>query len=344
MGAADIATFDTLIDVRSPAEFALDHIPGAINCPVLDNEQRHIIGTLHKQQGAFVAKRLGAAMVAENLARHLRQQFAQQPAHWRALIYCWRGGLRSGSAVQWLRLIGWDAQQLTGGYKAWRRHVIALLEQLAPTLNLRVLCGATGSGKTRLLQALAAQGAQVLDLEALACHKGSLLGAWPGVDQPSQTAFETHIAHRLAHIQPARTLWVEAESARIGKLSVPRPLLLRMHAAPCTELCAPHDLRLQYLLEEYAHLGDDAHWLMSRLYMLKPIVGSRTLLRWQDWAHAHCLAELFADLMRLHYDPCYERSQSNNWQRWPARERIAVRDMQRPSWQALAQQLLRQYG
>ena len=144
-------TFDTLIDVRSPAEYALDHIPGAINCPALDNEERHIVGTLYKQQGAFEARRVGGAMVAANIARHLRERFADQPASWRPLVYCWRGGMRSSSVVQWLRLVGWDAQQLAGGYKAWRRHAITLLETICPQLPLRVLCGPTGSAKTRIL-------------------------------------------------------------------------------------------------------------------------------------------------------------------------------------------------
>src|SRR5712664_2239089 len=113
---AQLPEFDEVVDVRSPAEFALDHIPGAINCPVLDDDERRIVGTLYKQAGAFEARRLGGAMVAANLARHLRERFDTRPPHWKPLVYCWRGGLRSGSMVTWLRLVGWDAQQLTGGY------------------------------------------------------------------------------------------------------------------------------------------------------------------------------------------------------------------------------------
>ncbi len=196
-GVEDIADFDTLIDARSPAEYALDHIPGAINCPVLDDEERRFVGTIYKQRGAFEAKRVGGAMVAAHLAEHLRTRFADMPRGWRPLVYCWRGGLRSGSFVQWLRLVGWDAQQLNGGYKRWRGHVIECIDQLAPQLPLRVLCGATGSAKTRVLQALAIAGEQVLDLEDLAAHKGSVLGGWPGRPQPSQKAFETQLAAQL---------------------------------------------------------------------------------------------------------------------------------------------------
>src|SRR5689334_11221645 len=196
--------FDTLIDARSPGEFALDHLPGAINCPVLDDDERRIVGTLYKQQGAFEARRVGGAMVAANLARHLRERFADMPANWKPLVYCWRGGLRSGSMVTWMRLVGWDAQQLSGGYKTWRRHVIDSLNEIAPRLPLVVLCGATGSAKTRVLQALAARGEQVLDLEALAAHKGSLLGALPDTPQPSQTAFETSLVNVIEGMDLSR--------------------------------------------------------------------------------------------------------------------------------------------
>ena len=231
-------TFDTLIDVRSPAEYALDHIPGAINCPALDNEERHIVGTLYKQQGAFEARRVGGAMVAANIARHLRERFADQPASWRPLVYCWRGGMRSSSVVQWLRLVGWDAQQLAGGYKAWRRHAITLLETICPQLPLRVLCGPTGSAKTRILHALARQGAQVIDLEGCARHRGSVLGTLPGVAQPSQTAFETLLAQQVEGLDTSRPVYVEAESSRIGRLTVPMPLIRHLRASPCIEIQA----------------------------------------------------------------------------------------------------------
>ena len=137
--ATDRHAFDTVIDARSPAEFAIDHIPGALNCPVLDDDERSIVGTLYKQQGAFEARRVGGAMVAANLARHLRGPLADRPAGWKPLVYCWRGGMRSGSMVTWLRMVGWDAQQMAGGYKGWRRHVIAQTEALGPQLPLHCL-------------------------------------------------------------------------------------------------------------------------------------------------------------------------------------------------------------
>jgi tRNA 2-selenouridine synthase len=337
---ADIPGFDTLIDARSPAEFALDHIPGAINCPVLDDEERRIVGTLYKQTGAFEARRVGGAMVAANLARHLREQFADRPANWRPLVYCWRGGLRSGSMVTWLRLVGWDAQQLAGGYKSFRHHVLAQIEAACPQLQLRVICGATGSAKTRLLQALAARGEQVLDLEHHARHKGSLLGALPGVPQPSQKQFETRIATDFEALDLTRPVYVEGESARIGRLSLPIPLVGRMRGADCIEVDADPAARLAYLLRDYAYLGDDREALAGQLDKLKELQGKAVVDRWQQWARAGELAPLFAELMLLHYDPQYERSQAKHFSRWAQRAKVAAGDLTDAGIEAVAEQVL----
>ena len=333
---ADLPSFDTLVDARSPAEFALDHIPGAINCPVLDDEERRIVGTLYKQAGAFEARRVGGAMVAANLARHLREQFADRPAHWKPLVYCWRGGLRSGSMVTWLRLVGWDAQQLAGGYKSFRHHVLAQLEALCPRLRLLVICGATGSAKTRVLHALAARGEQVLDLENCALHKGSLLGALPGVAQPSQKAFETRIVTVLDAIDLSRTLYLEGESARIGRLSLPLPLVARMRAAPCVEIQATPAARLDYLLRDYAYLGDDREALATKLGLLKELQGKETVRRWQEWARAGDLPHLYAELMALHYDPHYERSQARHFLSWAQRREVQATDLSDAGVEAIA--------
>lgn len=316
--------FDTIIDARSPAEFAVDHLPGAINCPVLDDEERRIVGTLYKQQGAFEARRVGGAMVAANLAHHLRERFAEQPAVWRPLVYCWRGGMRSGSMVTWLRLVGWDAQQLSGGYKAWRRHVITQIDTLAPQLHLRVLCGPTGSAKTRVLQALAEQGAQTLDLEGLARHRGSVLGGWPGVAQPAQTAFETALADAIEAFDATQPVYVEAESSRIGRISVPPALMLRLRASQCVEIVASPEARLDFLLRDYANLGDDPQLLAHQLHNLRELHGGEVIARWQAWAHGRNLAALFAELMARHYDPLYARSQGTNLQQWEERQSVAA--------------------
>ena len=251
-------------------------------------------------------------MVARNIATHLDTLFHDKPRDWRPLVYCWRGGLRSGSFVTWLRLVGWDAQQLHGGYKSWRAHVIELIAARAPQLRIRLLSGPTGSAKTGVLQALGRLGEQVLDLEDLAAHRGSVLGDIPGRRQPTQKGFETLLAQRLADFDVARTVWVEAEGRRIGRISVPEPLLQRMRASPVVEIHAPHEARLTYLLAEYAWLGDDREGLADRLGTLRELLPKELLAQWQAWARAGALPELFADLMRKHYDPLYRRSQARD--------------------------------
>ena len=317
---AERQRFDAVIDARSPAEFALDHIPGAINCPVLDDGERHTVGTIYVQQGAFEARRVGGAMVAANIARHLREVFADKPAQWRPLVYCWRGGMRSGSFVTWLRLVGWDARALSGGYKNWRRHVIATIERLAPVLDLRVVCGATGSAKTRVLQAMAARGAQVLDLEALARHKGSVLGELPGCEQPAQKAFETGLASAFENFDPARPVFVEAESRKIGCVALPTALLERMRASNCVEIRASKAARLAFLLEDYAYLGDDRAHFAEQLGRLEREHGRQTVADWQQMARSGGpLTPLFDELITRHYDPQYGRSQRAHFQRWEQR-------------------------
>jgi tRNA 2-selenouridine synthase len=332
----DLFGAESVIDSRTPAEFAIDHVPGAINCPVLSDEERHRVGTLYKQAGPFEARRLGGGLVAANLARHLATVMADKPASWKPIVYCWRGGLRSGSMVQWLRLVGWDARQLSGGYKQYRRHVIGQIETIAPQLDLRVLCGPTGSAKTRVLQALAAAGEQTLDLEDCADHKGSVLGGLPGVEQPSQKRFENRIATILSKLDLSRPVYVEAESRKIGKLALPTPVLDRMRASPCVEIAAGVDARLDYLLRDYAYLGDDAEGLAAKIASLHGLQSNETLARWQAWAREHALAPLFRELMTEHYDPLYARSQHGNFLRLRDAERVEVARLASADMQSIA--------
>lgn len=336
----ELARFDTIIDARSPAEYAIDHLPGAINCPVLNDDERRIVGTIYVQQGAFEARRIGGAMVAANLARHLRERFHDQPRGWRPLVYCWRGGMRSGALVTWLRLVGWDAQQLAQGYKAWRRHVIDTLARQPATLRWRVLLGPTGSAKTRVLHALAARGAQVLDLEGLAGHKGSLLGAVPGVSQPSQKQFETRLMMALRDIDPQRPLWVEGESRKIGRVALPTALIDAMRSARCVEVQAATAARLSYLLRDYAYLGHNPRELAITLDGLRGLHANETLDRWRAWALNRALPALYAELMALHYDPLYARSTAAHFLRYAQVERIGCDDLSPAGIEALADRLL----
>lgn len=336
----DLAEAETIIDARTPAEFAIDHIPGAINCPVLSDDERRIVGTLYKQQGPFEARRVGGGLVAANLARHLATSMADRTAGWRPVVYCWRGGLRSGSMVQWLRLVGWDARQLSGGYKQYRRHVISVIEALAPRLQLHVLCGPTGSAKTRVLQALGAAGRQILDLEDCADHKGSILGGVPGVEQPSQKGFETRIATALEGFDLAQPVYVEAESRKIGRLALPTPLLDRMRGSPCIEIVADVDTRLAYLLRDYAYLGADGAALAARFDLLHGLQSNDTLARWKAWAVGGDLAALFRELMTLHYDPLYARSQHGNFLRLAQAAKVDARSLDDDQFARLADQIV----
>jgi tRNA 2-selenouridine synthase len=336
---ADLANFPAIIDARSPAEYALDHIPGAINCPVLNDEERKTVGTIYVQTSAFEARKIGGAMVARNIAHHLETQFKDQPKNWKPLVYCWRGGMRSGSFVNWMRLVGWDAQQLKGGYKAWRAHVIDQLDTLTPTLPLQVLCGPTGSAKTRVLQALTHLGEQVLDLEALAAHRGSVLGAMPNTPQPSQKGFETQLFTAISRMDTTRRIWIEAESRRIGRISLPDALLQRLREAPVVEIDATDEARLVYLMRDYAWLGDDAQGFSDKLGTLKGLVPNDVLAQWQAWALARDLPPLFSALMKQHYDPLYARSQGRHLQRLGQAVRVDTDDLSPEGIATLAQRI-----
>ena len=300
--------FDEIVDVRTPLEFAEDHIPGAINAPVLSNEERVIVGTMYKQVSPFEATRVGAAMVARNIAQHLDTTFADRPKNWRPLIYCWRGGKRSGSMTTWFNLIGWQARQLEGGYKSYRRATLDRLDTLPVRFRYVALVGHTGSGKTRLLQALREAGAQVLDLEALAAHRGSLLGALPGEAQPSQKGFDSALVGVLRGFDASRPVFVEAESRRIGSITLPESLLTTFHQGACVEVEASHDDRIAFLLQDYGHLFDEPAFFKQQLSKLIGLHSRERVTRWHRLIDEDARAELFSELIDLHYDPAYARS------------------------------------
>jgi tRNA 2-selenouridine synthase len=300
--------FDEIVDVRTPLEFAEDHIPGAINAPVLSNEERVIVGTMYKQVSPFEATRVGAAMAARNIAHHMDTLFADKPRNWRPLIYCWRGGKRSGSMTTLFNMVGWQARQLEGGYKSYRRDVLDKLDALPARFRYVVLVGHTGSGKTRLLHALAKAGAQVLDLEGMAAHRGSLLGGLPGHAQPSQKAFDSSFVHALSGFDRAKPVFAEAEGRRIGSISTPGALLDCLHAATCVEVEARREDRIAYLLQDYAHLFDDPEFLKVQLSKLVALHSRERVAHWHRLIDENARAELSAELIDHHYDPAYARS------------------------------------
>lgn len=300
--------FDDILDVRSPAEFAEDHIPGAISVPVLDNDERARIGTLYTQVSVFEAQRQGAALIARNIASHLENTLKDKPKHWSPLVYCWRGGQRSGAMAHILAQVGWRTGRLQGGYKAYRRHVIDSLATLPGSLEFKVVCGATGSGKSHLLQALAARGAQVLDLERLAQHRGSLLGNLPDQPQPSQKMFETRLWDALRYFHPDRPVFVEAESRKVGILNVPDAILNCMRASSCIAVEAPLQARVDFLLEDYAHFLQHPESLVERLHKLTELHGHKIIDAWCDLAQKGQWPALVEMLLANHYDPAYRRS------------------------------------
>lgn len=336
---AELDRFDAIIDVRSESEFAEDHVPGAINAPVLDDAQRAEIGTLHKQVSAFDARRRGAALVARNIAAHLETLFADRPRSWRPLVYCWRGGQRSSAMATIMSRVGWPVRQLDGGYRAYRRAVIDALATLPAQFEFRVICGTTGSGKSRLLQQLDGAGAQVLDLEELACHRGSVLGGLPAQPQPSQKMFETRLWQRLRGFSPQRPVFVESESRKVGDLRVPDALIERMRASRCIVVDLPLAQRVRLLREEYLHFEDDAQGLYHQLDCLTALHGADRIAQWKSLAAAGDWELLVERLLVEHYDPAYLRSIDRNFVQVKDAARVAVESAATADFKALAEQL-----
>jgi tRNA 2-selenouridine synthase len=337
---AQLSAFDEVIDVRSEGEFAEDHVPGAINCPALDDAERARVGTIYKQRSAFEAKKIGAALVSANIARHLNERFIDRPREWRPLIYCWRGGSRSGAFAHVLHQVGWRVGQLDGGYRAYRRVVVADLERLPRAFRLRVVCGLTGTGKSRLLRAIRDAGGHVLDLEALAAHRGSVLGGLPDAPQPTQKMFESLVWRALRGFDRKRPVYVEAESRKIGVLRVPEAVIKAMWESDCIVLEAPAAARVELLKSEYAHFFDQTEALAQRLECLLPLHGHAIIGKWKELALARRWDKLIVDLLARHYDPAYTRATGKHYTALPRAMRLAVGSLDDAAFAALARRCL----
>ncbi len=304
--AKALARFDAIIDVRSPGEFAEDHLPGAENLPVLDDVERAQVGTIYVQESRFLARRVGAAHVARNIAKHLEHGLRDRPAGFKPLIYCWRGGQRSNAMATILSQVGWPVTLLEGGYKTYRRAVQSRLYETASALKLVLLDGHTGTAKTEILQRLAARGVQTLDLEGLANHRGSLFGAMGA--QPSQKMFESRLLGALDQLDSGKAILVEAESSKIGERMIP-PLIWRaMQIAPRIEIRAPLEARAAYLVSAYRDVIEDREVIDAAFMRLPVYPGQKRLENWRGLADAGAFVELASDLMEHHYDPAYDRS------------------------------------
>jgi tRNA 2-selenouridine synthase len=337
---AKLAEFDAVIDARSEDEYAEDHLPGAVNWPSLDNAQRHEVGTLYKQVSPFEARKRGASLVAANISRHIAQHVMDKPKGWKPLVYCWRGGQRSGSLSLVLGQIGFTVHIVEGGYKAFRAALLAELPALAQRLSYRVVCGPTGSGKTRLLQALEAAGAQVLDLEALASHRSSVLGLIPGQPQPTQKRFDTLVWEKLRSFDPARPVYVESESRKVGNVAVPDALMAAMRASPCLRLDLGDDERVRLLLEDYAFFRSDPDLFCRRLDALVQLRGREQVQAWQAQVRAGDIEPVVRELLVKHYDPGYASSTERNFKGFAQARAIAPEDRTPRAMMVLARELL----
>lgn len=328
------ARFDEVIDVRSPAEYAQDHIPGAVNLPVLDNAQRAEVGRIYVQECKFTARKIGAAHVTRNAARHLETALKDKPGGYRPLVYCWRGGQRSGFFASLLAQIGWRAQVVEGGYRSYRRLVAHALYEAATPAPVVLIDGDTGVGKTEILGRLAKLGAQVIDLEDLAQHRGSVFGARAG-GQPSQKAFEGRLAAAMAALNPSRPVAIEAESNAIGQINLPPSLWRAMRAAPRVELSAPLADRARRIVADYQDLIRHPALLIERIERLRPLHAAERITGWIQQARAGDFEALFADLIAQHYDPRYARQRLKQSVR-PAKS-LALDDLSTPSLDAAAE-------
>ena len=307
---ATLAAFDDIIDVRAPLEYAEDHLPGAINLPVLNDAERAEVGTLYKQVSRFDARKLGASYVSRNIAGHLNETLSHKPSDYRPLIYCWRGGMRSGSMATILKEVGWRVSVLDGGYKTWRRAVVDALRTNGPPISMIVIDGQTGTAKSEVLAKLGSLGAQIIDLEKIAAHRGSVFGAFASTAQPSQKYFETQLWEILRRFDLSRPIFVEAESNRIGRCEVPERLWRTMIASPRIILHAGLEDRASYLVRAYSDMMDDNARIIKSINRLSPYQSKERIEEWRDLAHRRHYEELAGCLMQDHYDPMYDRSRT----------------------------------
>ncbi len=317
----DIDAYDEVIDVRSPSEFDEDRVPGAVNLPVLDDAQRVEVGTRYKQVSAFEARRLGAGYVSNNIGAHLTHHFSDKPKDYAPLVYCWRGGQRSEAMAHVLERVGWNVHILAHGYKTFRRRVRTDLESLPSTLSFHVLAGFTGTGKTKILGALADRGEQVLDLEGLANHQGSLLGEPPEGQNVGQKRFESRLWNALRRFDPARPVWTEAESAKIGEVTCPKEVLHAVRGGRVFEIEVPLEERSRFLSAGYRWWRENPDVLMAKLSRLTARYGHEEIARWRELAGAGDWPRFVGRLLQTHYDPAYARSRGKNFAEPQARVR-----------------------
>lgn len=339
---AELDQFDAVLDARSESEYALDHLPGAQNWPTLHDDERVLVGTLYKQVNPFEARKRGGVLAARNIARNIEMHAMEQPRQWRPLAYCWRGGQRSGSLSMVLGQIGFRVTLIEGGYKAFRAAMLEDTVRQVERLQFQVVCGTTGCGKTRLLSALAAEGAQVLDLEGLANHRSSLLGAVPGLPQPTQKRFDTLVWDQLRRFDSARPVYVESESKKIGNVVMPTALVERMHASACLLLNLSTSERVELLMEDYDHLIRDTDYFCQRLDVMAEFRGKVLIAQWKAQVAAGNFRPVVQALLTEHYDPSYLKSMQRNFSAYGQALPLEAANRTPAAMQAVARAVLQQ--
>ena len=339
----DFSAYDLIIDARCPREYEEDHIPGAVNMPVVNNEEYAEVGTLHRtdKMGAY---RIGVLYSLRNIARHLDEDIQQYSGKSRILVYCFRGGKRSKLWVDTLETIGYKVDKLQGGWKGYRRWVNEQLAHIPTLYKYNVLSGPTGCGKTRLLYALRNAGAQVLDLEDIATHRGSVIGFVPGKPQPSQKYFDSLLLRQLCSYDPARPIWVEAESKKIGNVQLPNALLETMRLGLTIEIQTAMHQRVLLWRQDYRHFEDDPLGMLEHLKFLRPLVGGEEFAAWESLAKERRIPELFERLMLNHYDPSYRRSVLRNYPAIDASPKIELHDLSQAGLSLVAESMQNSFG
>lgn len=299
-----------VIDVRTPAEFAQGHIPSAHNVPLFSNEERVIIGTAYKQQGKEQAMLIALEYIGPRMRLLIEQVQALAPKDLskKIIVHCWRGGMRSASFAWLLNFFGYEVFLLEGGYKAFRAFARAVLQEQK---QIQIVSGPTGSGKTKLLQKMHSDGEQVLDLEGLAQHKGSVFGGLEKRTQPTQEQFENDLACAWARFDAQKMVWIEDESKKIGTVYIPEPLWEQMRQAPLKHLTVSREERLQNLLAEYGCFSIE-DLVACTLRLEKYLGGARTqeivAALHENNLHGAC------EILVAYYDTTYAYSLSKRTQ------------------------------
>ena len=304
--------FDTIIDARSPLEFAEDHIVGAINCPVLSDLERQKVGTIYKKESSFKAKIIGSSLTAKNIAFHIENKFMEKKGSWQPLIYCWRGGQRSKAFSIVLSEVGWRTNQLKGGYKEFRNQVINFLDNIGPKLKITLISGKTGSAKTKILKSIENEGGQILDLEGLANHKGSLLGKIPDLIQPSQKFFESLIFNKIQNLNLKDKIYIEAESSKIGNIHIPKSIWKKMINSPRIEISANVELRAKFLISDYDYMCNDPTLINPIIKGLKNRLSKKLFDEWTNLIDRKKWFDLTKSFLENHYDPSYSSNTIKN--------------------------------